>query len=154
MARKRFSPEQIIVKLREAEIIEFKGLTQVEAAKKLGICEQTKEFAKNWGAHLGRALWTNDPRKMTGSRNPKRMFSPCLQLFYFWLFFFIFFRFFFLVANDGGERTEFEHGAFLESDRKGDGTKCHAVPPLLLDIKKQGNGFEYYLIGKVHCIEH
>ena len=44
MPRKRFSPEQIIVKLREAEIIEFKGLTQVEAAKKLGICEQTKEF--------------------------------------------------------------------------------------------------------------
>ena len=41
MGRKRFSPEQIIVKLREAEIIESKGLTQVEAAKKLGIWEQT-----------------------------------------------------------------------------------------------------------------
>jgi transposase-like protein len=41
MARKRFSAEQIIVKLREAEIIESKGLTQVEAAKKLGIAEQT-----------------------------------------------------------------------------------------------------------------
>jgi len=41
MPRKRFSPEQIIVKLREAEIIESKGLTQVEAAKKLGIAEQT-----------------------------------------------------------------------------------------------------------------
>ena len=41
MSRKRFSPEQIIVKLREAEIIESKGLTQVEAAKKLEICEQT-----------------------------------------------------------------------------------------------------------------
>jgi len=41
MARKRFSPEQIIVKLREAEVIESKGLTQVEAAKKLGIAEQT-----------------------------------------------------------------------------------------------------------------
>ena len=41
MGRKRFSPEQIIVKLREAEIIESKGLTQVEAAKKLGIAEQT-----------------------------------------------------------------------------------------------------------------
>ena len=41
MCRKRFSPEQIIVKLREAEIIESKGLTQVEAAKKLGIAEQT-----------------------------------------------------------------------------------------------------------------
>ena len=41
MARKRFSPEQIIVKLREAEIFESKGLSQVEAAKKLGIAEQT-----------------------------------------------------------------------------------------------------------------
>ena len=41
MGRKRFSPEQIIAKLREAEIIESKGLTQVEAAKKLGIAEQT-----------------------------------------------------------------------------------------------------------------
>ena len=41
MGRKRFSPEQIIVKLREAEVIDSKGLTQVEAAKKLGIAEQT-----------------------------------------------------------------------------------------------------------------
>ena len=41
MGRKRFSPEQIIVKLREAEIIESKGLTQIEAANKLGIAEQT-----------------------------------------------------------------------------------------------------------------
>jgi transposase-like protein len=41
MGRKRFSSEQIIVKLREAEIIESKGLTQIEAANKLGIAEQT-----------------------------------------------------------------------------------------------------------------
>ena len=41
MGRKRFSPEQIIVKLREAEVIDSKGLTQVEAAKKRGIAEQT-----------------------------------------------------------------------------------------------------------------
>ena len=41
MGRKRFSPEQIIIKLREAEVIDSKGLTQVEAAKKLGIAEQT-----------------------------------------------------------------------------------------------------------------
>jgi transposase-like protein len=41
MGRKRFSLEQIIVKLREAEIIESKGLTQIEAANKLGIAEQT-----------------------------------------------------------------------------------------------------------------
>ena len=37
MGRKRFSPEQIIVKLREAEIFESKSLTQVEAAKKPGL---------------------------------------------------------------------------------------------------------------------
>ncbi len=41
MGRKRFSSDQIIVKLREAEIIESKGLTQVEAENKLGIAEQT-----------------------------------------------------------------------------------------------------------------
>jgi putative transposase len=41
MGRKRFSPEQIFVKLRETEVIESKGLAQVKAAKKLGICEQT-----------------------------------------------------------------------------------------------------------------
>ena len=41
MPRKRFSPEQIIVKLREAEIEESKGRSQLETAKKLGICEQT-----------------------------------------------------------------------------------------------------------------
>ena len=29
MGRKRFSPEQIIIKLREAEIIESKGLAQL-----------------------------------------------------------------------------------------------------------------------------
>ena len=41
MGRKRFSPEQIIVMLREAEVLESKVLTQLEAANKLGICEQT-----------------------------------------------------------------------------------------------------------------
>ena len=41
MGRKRFSSEQIIVKLREAEIFESKGLPQIEAANKLGIAEQT-----------------------------------------------------------------------------------------------------------------
>ena len=41
MGRKRIIAEQIIVKFREVEIIESKGLTQVEVAKKLGICEKT-----------------------------------------------------------------------------------------------------------------
>jgi len=41
MARKRYSPEQIIVMLREAEVLESKGLTQLEIARQLGICDQT-----------------------------------------------------------------------------------------------------------------
>jgi hypothetical protein len=34
MGRKRFSAEQIILKIRVAEIIESKGLSQVEEVKK------------------------------------------------------------------------------------------------------------------------
>ena len=41
MARKRFSAEQIIVMLREAEVLESKGLSQLEISRQLGICEQT-----------------------------------------------------------------------------------------------------------------
>ena len=37
MGRKRFIAEQIIIKLREVEIIESKGLTQVEVVKKLSV---------------------------------------------------------------------------------------------------------------------
>ena len=42
MGRKRFSAEQIIVMLREAEVFESKGLTQAEAAKKLGVDQTPK----------------------------------------------------------------------------------------------------------------
>lgn len=41
MAKRRYTPEQIIVKLREAEVFESKGFTQAEAAKQIGVCEQT-----------------------------------------------------------------------------------------------------------------
>ncbi len=41
MPRKRHTPEQIIRKLREAEVELSKGQTTVEAARKLGITEQT-----------------------------------------------------------------------------------------------------------------
>ena len=41
MARKRYSSEQIIVKLREAEVLESKGKSQLEIARSLGIAEQT-----------------------------------------------------------------------------------------------------------------
>ena len=41
MGRKRFSSEPIVVKFREAEVFESKGMTQIEAANKLEIAEQT-----------------------------------------------------------------------------------------------------------------
>jgi transposase-like protein len=41
MGRKRHTAEQIIAKLREAEVALAKGQTAVEVARKLGITEQT-----------------------------------------------------------------------------------------------------------------
>jgi len=41
MARKRFTSEQIITMLREAEVLMSKGSTVIEVARKLGIAEQT-----------------------------------------------------------------------------------------------------------------
>ena len=41
MPRKRYTPEQIINSLREAEVLLSKGSTAAEAARHLGIAEQT-----------------------------------------------------------------------------------------------------------------
>jgi transposase-like protein len=41
MAKRTFTPEQIIGKLREAEILLSQGATTAEASKKIGVTEQT-----------------------------------------------------------------------------------------------------------------
>jgi putative transposase len=41
MARKRYSPEQIIRLLRKAEVFIAEGMTAVEATRKIGVSEQT-----------------------------------------------------------------------------------------------------------------
>ena len=41
MPRKRYSPEQIVAKLRQADVELSKGHTTVQVCKKLGIAEQT-----------------------------------------------------------------------------------------------------------------
>jgi transposase-like protein len=41
MARKGYTPEQIIRKLREAEVFIAEGMTAVEAARRIGVTEQT-----------------------------------------------------------------------------------------------------------------
>ncbi len=44
MVKKAFKPEQIIGKLREAEVLLSQGLTVGEASRKLGITEQTYDI--------------------------------------------------------------------------------------------------------------
>ncbi|MDD5067325.1 MAG: transposase, partial [bacterium] len=41
MARKKYTPEQIIHNLREAEVLIAKGMNAQDAARQLGITEQT-----------------------------------------------------------------------------------------------------------------
>ncbi len=41
MARKRFTPEQVIRMLREAEVMINQGMTAQQAVRKLGVSEHT-----------------------------------------------------------------------------------------------------------------
>ena len=60
MPRKQFSSEQIITKLREAEILLSQGMTVVEAARQLEISEQTYyRWRKEYGG-----LDTTQARKL------------------------------------------------------------------------------------------
>ena len=50
MSRKRFTAEQIISKLREAEVLQSSGLSIVEICRQLGIKEQTYyKWRKEYG---------------------------------------------------------------------------------------------------------
>ena len=50
MARKRYSPEDIIRKLREAEILISQGSTAAEASRHIGVTEQTYyRWRKSYG---------------------------------------------------------------------------------------------------------
>ncbi len=50
MSKKRFSPEQIIHKLREAEVLISQGMTVPEMARQLGVVEQTYyRWRKDYG---------------------------------------------------------------------------------------------------------
>ena len=57
MSRKRYTPEQIIRMLREAEVLISQGMTAAEAARQIGVVEQTyyrwrKEYG---GMHVSQA---------------------------------------------------------------------------------------------------
>ena len=41
MTRQRFTPEQILAKLREVEVLVGRGATVAEACRQIGVTEQT-----------------------------------------------------------------------------------------------------------------
>ena len=59
MARKRYKPEEIVVKLRQAEVLHGQGMSMADAIRQLGISEVTfyrwrKEYGGMSGAQLRR----------------------------------------------------------------------------------------------------
>ena len=62
MGKKRYAAEEIISKLREAEVLLSRGLTVAEAARKLAISEQTYY---RWKKEHG-GLDKNQAKKMKG----------------------------------------------------------------------------------------
>ena len=60
MPRKRYTPEQIISKLREAEVLLSQGQTVAQASKQLGVTEQTYY---RWRRELG-GMRTSQVRKL------------------------------------------------------------------------------------------
>ena len=68
MSRKRFTAEQIIAKLREAEVEQARGQSVVQACRKIGVTEQTyyrwrKEYG---GLRLDQAKRLRDLEKENG----------------------------------------------------------------------------------------
>jgi len=65
MARRTYTPEQIINKLREGEILLSKGLTVAEAVRQLGVAEQTYyRWRKDYGGmHVNQAKRMKDMEK-------------------------------------------------------------------------------------------
>jgi putative transposase len=68
MSRKRFTAEQIIAKLREAEVEQARGQSVVQACRKIGVTEQTyyrwrKEYG---GLRLDQARKFKDLEKENG----------------------------------------------------------------------------------------
>ena len=47
MPRKVYTPKQIILKLREAEVIIAEGMTAQQAARQIGVSEQTYYRCRN-----------------------------------------------------------------------------------------------------------
>ena len=60
MPRKRYTPEQIINKLREAEVLLSQGQTVAQASKKLGVSDQTYY---RWRREFG-GMRTSQVRKL------------------------------------------------------------------------------------------
>ena len=72
MARRSYTPEGIINKLREAEILVSQGSTIAEAARKIGVTEQTYY---RWRREYG-GMRINEVKRL---RRPPRRRIPALR---------------------------------------------------------------------------
>ena len=84
MSQKRHSPEQIINKLRQAEVELARGVTVAQACKKIGVTDQTysRWRAEYGGMRLDQAKWhqRNSPPPVWPrllSRNPPMTGEIC-----------------------------------------------------------------------------
>ena len=60
MPIKRYTPEQIIHKLREAEVLLIQGMTTTEASRQIGVVEQTYD---RWRKEYG-GMRTNQAKRL------------------------------------------------------------------------------------------
>ena len=85
MARKRYTVEQIIAKLREAEIELAKGAKTPQACRKLGISENTYyRWRKEYGGLRPDLAWWDRPRALSSPERGRaahvRPLPPSLHL--------------------------------------------------------------------------
>jgi len=72
MVKKSYSPEQVINKLREAEILLNQGATVGEASRKIGVTEQTYyRWRREYGGMRVERIWRREGLKVP-KKQPKR----------------------------------------------------------------------------------
>ena len=78
MARKRFSPEQIITMLREAEVLLNQSNPVAEVCRNLGVSEQT--YYRRYRSHSSFGYWPPAPEAYLGP-HPKKLCQQKQELY-------------------------------------------------------------------------
>ena len=78
MARKRYTPEEIVGKLRQVEILHGQGMAMAEVIRQLGISEVTLQRGQVRGRHKARQRQSSEMlrRATRASRPPSSSAGP------------------------------------------------------------------------------